>query len=179
MESWIHAIQQLPAEWGIFLLSMLPIAELRGALPWGILVGKVPFWKAYPLAVLGNLVPIVPLLLLLDPLSTALRRIPLFDRFFEWLFERTRRRGTVVERYEALGLMIFVAIPLPVTGAWTGTVAALLFGIPFRKALLAISAGVCIAGAIVTTLTLAGVVGGIIAAVVLLSLAVKTLYNKF
>jgi len=58
METWIHAIQRLPAEWGIFFLSMLPISELRGALPWGILVGNVPFWKAYPLAVLGNLVPI-------------------------------------------------------------------------------------------------------------------------
>jgi uncharacterized membrane protein len=104
-------------------------------------------------AVLGNLVPVVPLLLLLGPVSQRLSRYPLGARFFNWLFARTRRRGRTVEKYETLGLMLFVAIPLPVTGAWTGTAAAFIFGIRFRWALPAIVAGVCVAGVVVTLVT--------------------------
>ena len=72
------------------------------------------------------------------------------DRFLAALFARTRRRSRVVERYEALGLILFVAIPLPVTGAWTGMLAAFLFGVRRRYAIPAIACGILIAGAVVT-----------------------------
>jgi len=73
-----------------------------------------------------------------------------------WLFERTRRRGKIINRYERIGLALFVAIPLPVTGAWTGSLAAVLFGLKFKHAFLSIFIGVLIAGMIVTCATLLG-----------------------
>ena len=83
-----------------------------------------------------------------------MRRYKLWDRFFTWLFERTRRRGRLVERFEALGLVLFVAVPLPVTGAWTGCVAAFIFKIPLKLALPAIISGIMIAGTVVTLASL-------------------------
>ena len=108
------------------------------------------------MAVLGNLIPVVPLLLFLDPVSNWLRRhISLADKFFEWLFARTRRKGEVRMRKYGIfiGLMLFVAIPLPVTGAWTGCAAAFLFGVRFRHSLPAVVAGVLIASLIVSMVT--------------------------
>jgi len=138
-----------------FLFSMLPIFELRGAIPWALRPGTTLSWQqAYAICVVGNMVPVPFLLMFLGAPCDFLRRNRHIDRFFEWLFERTRKRSKVVEKYEALGLALFVAIPLPVTGAWTGSVAAFVFGIRFWYAILAILCGVLIAGAIVTLATL-------------------------
>ena len=143
----------IPLELSVILVAALPVSELRGAIPLGI-AGGMPVLKTYLLAVAGNMIPVIPLLLFLEPVSGKLRRFRVWDRFFEWLFGRTRRRGKMVEKYEALGLALFVAIPLPVTGAWTGCVAAFLFGIKLRYALPAIICGVLVAGIIVTLLSL-------------------------
>ena len=150
----------LPKEYVVLVISMLPIVELRGAIPWALSPAMGPplsWWHAYLLACVGNMVPLVPILAALGPVSDGLRRRSrLMDCFFTWLFARTRRRGRVVERYGALGLILFVAIPLPVTGGWTGTAAAFVFGIPFWRALACIATGVAIAGCVVT-LAAAGV----------------------
>lgn len=141
----------LPKEVVIFSMAMLPILELRGAIPWALkFAPSVPHTTVYLLAVLGNFVPVIPILLFLHPVSEFLRKAPVFDRFFTWLFARTRRRGRLIERYEAIGLTLFVAIPLPVTGAWTGAVAAFVFGIRLRWAVVCISLGILIAGVVVT-----------------------------
>jgi uncharacterized membrane protein len=162
IESVIHFLQGLPREVITLLLATLPIAELRGAIPWALasppIGGGLSWPTAYLFAVIGNFIPVIPLLLLMEPVSRALRRFRIFDRFFTWLFERTRRRGKVVERFKALGLVLFVAIPLPVTGAWTGTVAAFLFGIPLKYAIPCILLGILIAGCVVT-LAVMGVIG--------------------
>ena len=134
-------------------LATLPILELRGALPWAVLAGGLPLWKAYPLAVLGNMLPIPFIILFLEPATAFLRRWPLGNRFVEWLFARTRRKGEKIQRYEAWGLVMFVAIPLPVTGAWTGSVAGHVFGLKKRVTFLACLAGVCIAGCIMSALS--------------------------
>ena len=145
----------LPRELYTMLIAMVPISELRGAIPWALTSGGLGWEKAYLFSCLGNFLPVVPLLLYLDPVSGWLmRRSSLMRRFFHWLFARTRRRSKVVERYEALGLVIFVAIPLPVTGAWTGTVAAFLCGIRFWYALPAIASGILLAGVVVTLASL-------------------------
>ena len=148
----------LPKEWVVFVIAMLPIVELRGAIPWALspAMGPPLHWTvAFVMAWLGNMVPLIPILLGLGPASDWLRRRSrLMDRFFTWLFVRTRRRGKVIERYGALGLILFVAIPLPVTGGWTGSMAAFVFGIPFRKALPCVGIGVAIAGLIVTLATM-------------------------
>ncbi len=131
------------------LLAMAPISELRGAIPYAWSQGISPL-IAYIIAVIGNLIPVIPLLLLLGPISRLLRRFKLFDRFFDWWFKHTLRRSKLIEKYESFGLILFVMIPLPVTGAWTGSVAAFLLGIRFKFAFPAIVAGVLLAGIIVT-----------------------------
>lgn len=156
-ESLIHWLSShgLPVEIVVLIVSMLPIFELRGGIPCGFALGLV-WWKTYLMAVLGNLIPVVPLLLFLNPVSEWLRRnIKLADRFFEWLFARTRRRGEErVQKYGIfVGLMLFVAIPLPITGAWTGCAAAFIFGVKFRYSFPAVLTGVIIASLIVSMAT--------------------------
>jgi uncharacterized membrane protein len=142
-----------PHELVTFVLAMLPIFELRGAIPYAVTIGHLPWQEAYAIAVLGNFLPVIPIVFLIGPVSESLRRLRFFDRFFEWLFVRTRRKGKLIERFEVLGLILFVAIPLPVTGAWTGSVAAFLFGVRKPIAFGAILIGICIAGVVVTLAT--------------------------
>jgi uncharacterized membrane protein len=132
-----------------FVLAMLPISELRGAIPYAWAQGVSPL-LAYIISVLGNLVPIPFLLLLLGPVSKKLRKFKLFDKFFSWWFSHALKRSKIVEKYEAIGLLLFVAIPLPVTGAWTGSVVAFLLGFKFKIAFPIITLGVGVAGIIVT-----------------------------
>jgi uncharacterized membrane protein len=136
------------------IIATLPIFELRGAIPYAILEAKLSWQVAYPLAIFGNFIPVIPILLFLGAVSKWLMRYRLWNKFFTWLFNRTRRRGKVVERFEALGLILFVAIPLPITGAWTGCVAAFIFKIPLRLAIPAILCGILIAGVVVTLASL-------------------------
>lgn len=139
----------------IALVAALPVFELRGAIPLGLYL-REPLLKVVLLSIAGNILPVVPALLLLKPVSEKLRRFKLWARFFDWLFERARKKAGVVEKYEALGLAIFVAIPFPATGAWTGCIVASLFKIRFRYAFFSIALGVIVAAAIVTALCLSG-----------------------
>ncbi len=145
----------MPVELGVFIAAALPVSELRGAIPFGLLNG-LPVYRTYLIAVAGNFLPVVPILLFLRPVSDYLQRFPAWERFFNWLYGRTRRRAEVVQKYEALGLMFFVSIPLPVTGAWTGCVAASLCGIKLKYALPAIFCGILLAGVVVTLLVQTG-----------------------
>jgi uncharacterized membrane protein len=140
----------------VLALAVSPISELRGAIPVAISVYHFSWYHAFLLGVIGNLIPVPFILLFLDNISRLLSKVPLFDRLLKWLFERTRRRGEIIERYERIGLALFVAIPLPITGAWTGSLAAVLLGLKFKYAFLSIFIGVLIAGVIVTCATLLG-----------------------
>lgn len=144
------------AELKIFLIAMSPFLELRGSIPLALSVEGLPVWSAYLFSVLGNIVPVIFILLLLESVSNWLaRRFTFFNRFFTWLFERTRRKHSAkFKKWEELALVILVAIPLPFTGAWTGSLCAFVFGIPFKKAFPLIVLGVAIAGVIVTLTTL-------------------------
>lgn len=132
------------------LLAAAPISELRGAIPYAIFSADFHWLFAYGVSVAGNFLPVVPILLLLGPAEKALRRFRFFDKFFTWLFQRTRRKGRLIEKYEAFGIILFVAIPAPITGAYTGAVAAYVFGLRRRLAAPAIFCGILIAGVIVT-----------------------------
>jgi uncharacterized membrane protein len=162
VESLIEMLRNLPKEAVTVILSTLPIAELRFAIPWALAPapagGGLTWPAAYFWAVIGNFIPVLPILLLLEPVSNFLRKYKLFDRFFTWLFNRTRRRSRLIEKYEALGLILFVGIPLPITGAWTGCVAAFIFGIPMKYAIPCILAGILLAGVVVTLASM-GVIG--------------------
>ena len=144
-----------PPELVTVLVAAMPVSELRGSIPLALGVFHFSVEKAFFLSIIGNLIPIIPLLLFLESVSKWLSmRFNWAEKFFSWLFARTRRRSKLVEKYGAVGLIFFVAIPLPVTGAWTGCVAAFLFGIRRRWAAFSIANGVLIAGVIVTLVSL-------------------------
>jgi len=166
-ETILETIQSLglSPEIAVLIVATLPVVELRGAVPFGIIALQLPVWETAVFSIVGNMLPIVFILLLLEPAYKWLARYPWLDRFFQWLFARTRRKGKLIERLELVGLVVFVSIPLPVTGAWTGSVAAFLFKIPFWKAFPAILCGVCIACFVVTLASLGviqfpGIFGG-------------------
>jgi uncharacterized membrane protein len=148
----ILIITEIFPEWLMVLLAAaLPISEVRGAIPLAIGVYGYAPQNAFLLSVFGNLLPIIPLLLFLGPVSDYLRRFAYGERFFSWLFARTRRK--YIQDHENFGLTAlatFVAIPLPMTGAWTGCAIAFLLGFRFWPAVAAIAAGVIAAGIIVT-----------------------------
>lgn len=139
----------------VIFTAALPISELRGAIPLAVGAFHFSIYKAYGLSFLGNLIPVIPVLFLLEGVSQFLsNHSRVAKKFFGWLFARTRRRSGAVEKYGAIGLTLFVAIPLPITGAWTGCVAAFLFGIRKTWAVLCITLGVTLAGLIVSLATL-------------------------
>ncbi len=153
-----NILRGLPKEIVVIIMGILPISELRGAIPLGLSFG-MPIPKAFWLSVLGNLIFVAPALFLFEPVTNSLRKFKIWSRFFDWVFERTRKNSEVIQRYEALGLAIFVAVPLPMTGAWSGVIAASLFKIRFRYAFIAITAGVLTAGLIVASLCNLGIIG--------------------
>lgn len=140
--------------WGKWLftvvIAMLPIIELRGALP--VAMGLGLSWPlAIILSIIGNMIPIPFIMMFFERIEKFLRRWKIFRLFFDRLFESTRRKGErKLQTWGDIGLILFVAIPLPVTGAWTGTLAAYLLKLEKKKAFLAIFVGVVIAGFIVT-----------------------------
>jgi len=147
------------AELKILLIAMSPILELRGAIPIALGVYHLPIWSAYLISVIGNLVPVIFILWLLESVSSFLsRHFHFFGLFFAWLFKRVKKNHSKkFERWKEFALIILIAIPLPFTGAWTGSLCAFVFGVPFKKAFLLITTGVMIAGLIVT-LTSLGVI---------------------
>jgi uncharacterized membrane protein len=156
----------------VVIIAALPVVELRGALPVAINVFGMPWYWAYLLAVIGNMLPVPILLLFFESLVRLVSKVESGRRLVNWVLERTRRHGKFIERYERIGLMLFVAIPLPFTGAWTGSIAAFLMGMKFRYSFLSILCGVLIAGVIVTCLCLLGWLGAIIAGVGLSAIAI-------
>lgn len=137
----------------ILAVSAAPIAELRGGIPLAIAQGYPPV-SAFLLAIAGNLLVVPPLLLGLRRAEGILLRWRWTRVPMQRVFARTRRRGRWVEQVGPVALLLLVAIPLPGTGAWTGAIAARLFGIPTRAALLWITVGVLIAGILVLLVSL-------------------------
>lgn len=152
----IHWLEGVPREYVVMIMAALPVAELRGAIPLALSFG-MSLQKAFWLSVLGNAIPVIPILFFLEPVSDYLRRFKPFARFFDWLFTRTRKKADTIQKYEALGLAIFVAIPLPMTGAWSGAIAASLLRMKFRYAFMGILAGILGAGIIVSILCTLGI----------------------
>ena len=169
---------QISDEVKVFLIAMIPIFELRGAIPIGVLSYKLPLWKVFPIAVTGNMVPIFLILLFFDLITRIFFKVKFLRKLLEAVFRRTRKKGKVIEKYEEVGLMLFVAIPLPVTGAWTGSLAAYLFGLSFWKSILFIFFGVLIAGIVVSFLTSLGWYGAAIAGVALLYIIIKGIMTR-
>ena len=151
-----EALGMLPDWLVTVIISMTPFVELRLSLPVAIGIYGMPWPLAFTIAVIGNVIPIPFILLFLGKVERYLRsRYNWWDRKLTRLFDRTRSRASeTITRYEVLGLWIFVAIPLPVTGAWTGALIAYLFDLDLRRAFCAITAGVLTAGLLVLSFTM-------------------------
>ena len=148
-------LENLPDWFWIFFTSMIPWWEGRYAIVMAMLHFGWEWWHALPIAVLGNMLPIPFILLFFHYVEKFLRNYKTWTKIMDWLFARTRKRAnSKIQRYEYLGLLLFVAIPLPFTGAWTGALIAYLFDLKFSKSLITIFVGVVIAACIMIVSTL-------------------------
>ena len=147
-------LKQLPPFWTVFFMSMLPIVELKGSIPVGVAMG-IPLWEAFLIAWLASAVPVPFILLFLRPLIRYMKSTKPFRKFANWLEARTRRKPEkgVIRKYRLLGLFLFVAIPLPGTGVWTGSMIAALLDLRISHALPVILFGNLVAGLLMLFLT--------------------------
>ncbi len=135
------------------LVSMVPVIELRGGIPFGVALG-LAHWQAFLAAIVGNLIPVPFIVTYIRRILLWMRRhLPALDKLVDRLERKAHLKGRKVTKYKYLGLMILVAIPLPGTGGWTGALVAAFLDMPLRRALPAIALGVLIAGFLVTGIT--------------------------
>lgn len=135
------------------LVSMVPIVELRGGIPFGVTLG-LPVWAAYLAAIIGNILPVPFILVYIRRIFQWMRRhMPRLNHLVDKLEQKAHLKGRKVTKYKYLGLLLFVAIPLPGTGAWTGALAAAFLDMPLLKAIPSIFAGILIAGVAISILT--------------------------
>ncbi len=140
----------------VFFCSMIPIIELRGAIPMGAAfnatLGGMPFWLTYILSVAGNMLPIPFILLFIKKMIRWMSqsKIGFFNKFANFLLNKVEKKRDKIEKYSFWGVCLFVAVPLPVTGAWTGSLVAAMIDMKFWKALLSCLLGVMIAGVVMT-----------------------------
>ena len=142
----------------VFFCSMIPIIELRGAIPMGALF-QMPWWQSYIISVLGNMIPVPFILLFINKIIQwmSVSKVGFFNKFANWLIRKADKNRDKIQKYGFWGVCLFVAVPLPITGAWTGSLVASTIGMKFWKALLSAFLGVLIAGAIVTVIVYGGV----------------------
>jgi uncharacterized membrane protein len=152
----VELLKGVPSQLSVMIIGMTPIFELRGAIPVALGAYKMTILEAYFWAVLGNIIPVIFWVFFLEKISNWLmKNFKFWDKFFNWLFERTRKKANdKIAKYGDWGLFFLVAIPLPITGGWTGALTAFLFGIKKIKAIGIIFSGVLTAGLIVTLLTI-------------------------
>ena len=144
----------------VFFISMVPLLELRGAIPYGVAFG-LPLDVTYVIAIVGNMVPVPFIYFFARKMLVWGKDKPVIGRFFTFCLEKGERAGRKLQEKAGRGLfwalLIFVGIPLPGTGAWTGTLGASLLDMGFKKSVLACMGGVLLAGCIMGALSLLGV----------------------
>ena len=156
MHAIIEAIElffteTLGEQLGVLFCAMIPIIELRGAIPLGAALG-LPWWQSYLFAVLGNMLPVPFILLFIKKIIVFMTksRVKFFNKFGNWLTRKAEKNRDKIEKYSFWGVCLFVAIPLPVTGAWTGSLVAATIDMKPSKAFLSCLLGVMLAGVIMT-----------------------------
>lgn len=159
LDSIVNAIQTffldtVGEELCVLFCSMIPIIELRGAIPMGAVFG-MPWWQSYILSVIGNMLPVPIILLFVKAVITWMgkSKVKFFNKIADFLNKRVEKRRGQIEKYSFWGVCFFVAVPLPVTGAWTGSLVAAMIDMKFWKALVSCFIGVLIAGVIMTLIS--------------------------
>ena len=147
-------LETVGREWCVFFCSMIPIIELRGAIPLGAGLG-LEWWQSYLISVSGNFFPVPFILLFINTILRwmAASKVKFFNKVANWLFAKAEKNRTKIEKYAFWGVTAFVAIPLPATGAWTGSLVAAVFNMNFWRALFSALLGICIAGIIMTLIS--------------------------
>ena len=147
-------LERVGRELCVFLCSMLPIIECRGAVPIGCMLG-LPWWQNALFSMAGNLLPVPFILLFITALLKWMRRcrIRLFNKIAAWLDRKIEKHKGTIEKYSYWGVLIFVGLPIPGTGAWTGSLIASVLGLDSKKSFLAAFGGVVMATAIMTVVS--------------------------
>ncbi|MDD4849442.1 MAG: small multi-drug export protein [Gemmiger sp.] len=144
----------------VFLVSMVPLIELRGAIPYGVAFG-LPLWSTYVVAIIGNMLPVPFIYLFARKVLVWGKDKPVIGKFFTFCLEKGEKGGKKLKEKAGRGLfvalLLFVGIPLPGTGAWTGTLAASLLDMDFKESVLACMGGVLLAGCIMGVISVLGV----------------------
>jgi len=149
----LEFFQSLPKELAVFIMAATPVIEVRGAVPFGFYLG-LPWQLNFSLNVVGSVIPVIPILWFLNTLTIKLRKIPWWDKFFTWLFARTRAKSKIIQEFELIGLILFIGIPFPGTGVWTGCIAAYLFGLRWLPTFICAILGTIIATTLMTLASL-------------------------
>ena len=140
------------------LVSMIPVVELRGGIPFGAATLGMPYYLAFPAAVVGNLIPTPFIIVYIRRVFELMRKyLPRLNTLVDRLERKAHLKGRKMQKYQYIGLWLFVAIPLPGTGAWTGSLAAAFLGMRLKKAMPAVVLGVLTAGCIMLGLTHVGI----------------------
>lgn len=151
----VEAIQaffqdNFPPQLAVFFIAMIPLIECRGAIPFGMLVLNLPLWEVLPIAIAGNILPVPFILLLIRPVINWLKGTKLLHPLAHWIEAKAEKKKDKVLKYSKWGLFLFVAIPIPGTGAWTGALVAALLDMRVRSAFVTILFGMITAALIMT-----------------------------
>ena len=157
---FIHIFSGLNKDIVIFIISLMPILELRGGMLAATLL-KIPYLKALIICIIGNLLPIPFVLLFLEAILRLFEHWKLTRKFVRWLEKKAQAKRTQIDKYGYIGLILFVGIPLPGTGAWTGSLVAIMLGLDKRKSFLCIIIGIILASIIMSILSY-GILGNLI-----------------
>ncbi len=142
--------QNFPPELAVFFIAMIPLIECRGAIPFGMLVLDMPLWEVLPIAIAGNILPVPFILLLIRPVIAWFKKTKLFSPLGHWIEAKADKNKDKVLKYSKWGLFLFVAIPIPGTGAWTGALVAALLDLRVKNAFITILLGMITAALIMT-----------------------------
>ncbi len=157
-EQLADAFSVFPKELAVFLLAMSPVGEVRMSIPVGILAFDMGWAEAFTWSLLGNLMVVPILTWVLPRFERLMRKRPRTERMLEWTFDRTRKKASEkVRRYQSYAVFLFIATPIPGTGAWTGVMVAHLFGLTFKESIRYYYAGIVAACIIATALVQLGV----------------------
>ena len=138
----------------IFIISMLPITELRFSIPYFILIERLSWFKVYIVSIVGNILIGILIVTIIGPIMNFFKKNYYLKRIITFIINRTRKKSKIIELYKFLGLVLFIGIPAPFTGVWTGSLAAYLLSFEKKKSYLGIIIGVMISATIVLIITL-------------------------
>lgn len=149
---WCLVLDFIPITFRILILAAIPIIEQKAAIPIGVVAG-LPVWEVYIITLIGAIIPSPIIIWFIEHIFTYLKRYPALDRLITHFEEKTRKKSGNIEKYKLLGLFLFVAIPLPGTGVWTGSLASVLLGLEKKEAVVTVFLGAAVCGLLILAFT--------------------------